>query len=133
MAGDRGLEIQTREGLNELDVGDWTGLGFAAVQLNPSYKTWNQARSLARVPGGESMLEVQARMIAVLEEIRRAHPDGAVAIVSHGDPIKSALLYLLGLSLDAYSRIEVEPGSISTVLVGDWGAKLLRLNEVVRP
>ena len=133
VAGDRGLEIHTLDQLTELDAGDWTGLGFAAMHLNPSYKTWNQARSLARVPGGESMLEVQARMIAALEQVRRDHPEGAVAMVSHGDPIKSALLYLLGLPLDAYGRIEIEPGSISTVVVGDWGAKILRLNEAVYP
>jgi probable phosphoglycerate mutase len=128
-----GLEVRTCDGLNELDAGDWTGLGFEAMQQDPAYEVWNSVRSLGRIPGGESMLEVQSRMIAVLEEIRDAHPDQSVAIVSHGDPIKAALLYLLGLSLDAYQRIEVEPGSVSTVAVGDWGAKLIRLNEAVYP
>ena len=131
--GHAGLEVHTRDGLHELDAGDWTGKTFEQMHEDPAWAVWNDARSLGRIPGGESMLEVQARMIAVLEEIRRAHPDQHVAVVSHGDPIKSALLYLLGLSLDAFQRIEVEPGSISTVVVGDWGAKLIRLNETVYP
>ena len=127
------LQVQTREGLNELEAGDWTGKTFEQMHEDPAWRVWNTARSLGRIPGGECMLEVQLRMIAVLEEIRRAHPDQHVAIVSHGDPIKAAVLYLVGLPLDAYQRIEVEPGSISTVAVGDWGAKLIRLNEVVYP
>ena len=132
-ASREGLEVRTREGLNELDAGDWTGLSFEQMAADPAHRVWNSVRSLGRIPGGESMLEVQLRMIAVLEEIRRAHAEQAVAVVSHGDPIKAALLYLLGLSLDAFQRIEVEPGSVTTVVVGDWGAKLIRLNEAVYP
>ena len=132
-AGHAGLEVRVREGLDELDAGDWTGKTFEQMHADPAWRVWNTVRSLGRIPGGESMLEAQARMIAVLEEIRRDHPDQSVAVVGHGDPIKAALLYLLGLPLDAYQRIEVEPGSISTVVVGDWGAKLIRLNEAVYP
>jgi broad specificity phosphatase PhoE len=51
--------------------------------------------------------------------------------VSHGDPIKALTLYLLGLPLDAYDRIEPEPGSTTVFAVGDWGAKLIRLNETL--
>jgi probable phosphoglycerate mutase len=127
------LEVNTREGLHELDAGDWTGLDFKQMQKDPAHAVWNDHRSLGRIPGGESMLEVQARMIAVLEEIRRNHVDEHVAIVSHGDPIKAALLYLLGLPLDAYQKIEIEPGSVTTLVVGDWGMKLIRLNEAVYP
>jgi probable phosphoglycerate mutase len=72
-------------------------------------------------------------MLRWLEMVRSDHPDQAVVGVSHGDPIKSILLYLLGLPLDAYNRIEVEPASVSTVVVGGvddpWGARLIRLNE----
>lgn len=129
VAGD--LSVQTREGLNEIDAGEWTGRAFDDFMDEPARAQWDQARSLNRVPGGETMLEVQARMVTVLEEVRGLHPDGRVALVSHGDPIKAALLYLLGLSLDAHDRIEVNPGSLSTAVVGDWGAKIFRLNEAV--
>jgi probable phosphoglycerate mutase len=128
-----GLTVLTREDLNEIDVGEWTGKDFGQLRDDPTYHHWNTARSLARAPGGESMLEVQTRMLRWLEMVRSDHPDQAVVAVSHGDPIKSVLLYLLGLPLDAYDRIEVLPASISTVVVGGvadpWGAKLLRLNE----
>jgi hypothetical protein len=45
--------------------------------------------------------------------------------------IKAGLLYHLGLPIDGYQRIEIEPASISTLAIGDWGSKVIRLNEVV--
>ncbi|MBW3560286.1 MAG: histidine phosphatase family protein [Proteobacteria bacterium] len=133
IADPAGVSVQTREDLNEIDVGEWTGRTFEDLADDLTYQHWNSSRGLARCPGGESMLEVQVRMLRWLEMVRSDHPDQTVAAVSHGDPIKSILLYLLGLPLDAYGRIEVEPASISTVVVGGvldpWGAKLIRLNE----
>ena len=133
IADPAGLPVFTREDLNEIDVGEWTGRAFDDILADPIYQHWNSSRSLARCPGGESMLEVQVRMLRWLEMVRSDHPDQAVVAVSHGDPIKSILLYLLGLPLDAYGRLEVEPASVSTVVVGGahdpWGAKLIRLNE----
>ena len=75
------------------------------------------------------MLEVQARAVRVIEQVRAAHPDTGVVLVSHGDVIKAALLYHLGLPIDAYQRIEVGPASLSVLVVGDWGARVLSLNE----
>ncbi|MDP8917223.1 MAG: histidine phosphatase family protein [Pseudomonadota bacterium] len=131
IADPAGLEIRTRPDLNELDAGEWTGKSFDEIGLDPRARLWNDARSLARVPGGESMLEVQFRMVRWLEEARAAHPEATVVAVSHGDPIKALVLYALGASLDFYGRIEPEPGSTCTLEVGDWGAKLIRLNETL--
>ena len=133
VAAPAGLDVQTREGLHELDAGEWTGRAFEAFGADPDWETWNRRRGLARIPGGESMLEVQLRMAGVLDEMRDAHAGQQVALVSHGDPIKTAVLHLLGLSLDAYDRIEIEPGSVTTAVFGAWGAKLIRLNEAVYP
>jgi probable phosphoglycerate mutase len=52
-----------------------------------------------------------------------------VALVSHCDVIRATLLLYLGLPVDAYDRIAVDPASVSTVAIGDWGARVLSLNE----
>jgi len=70
-------------------------------------------------------------MVGAMEQLRGRYSDRSVILVSHSDVIKAALLYHLGLPIDAYARFEVEPASISTLVVGDWGSKILRLNEVV--
>ena len=77
------------------------------------------------------MLEAQSRIVEVIERCRKAHPERAVVLVSHGDVIKAALLYHLGMPMDAYSRFEISPASISTLAVGDWGSRVLRMNEVI--
>ncbi len=77
------------------------------------------------------MLEAQSRIVEVIERCRKAHPERAVVLVSHGDVIKAALLYHLGMPIDAYTRFDVDPASISTLLVSDWGSKVHRLNEVI--
>ena len=128
-----GQGVAVNEGLTEIDFGAWSGRGFGDLDRDPAWAAWNGARAMNRPPGGESMLEAQARIVRAMEVLREAHRDGAVVLVSHSDVIKAALLYHLGLPVDAWPRIEVEPASVSTLVVGAWGAKVVRLNEVVAP
>ncbi|WP_201859660.1 histidine phosphatase family protein [Microvirga soli] len=126
-----GQPLEICEGIAEIDFGAWSGTSFEALAQDPRWSVWNNARSNSRPPYGETMLEAQARIVAVLEKLRSRYPDRSVILVSHSDVIKAALLYHLGLPLDAYGRFDIEPASISTLVVGDWGSKVLRLNEVV--
>ncbi len=124
-----GRPVETAAALDEIDFGVWTGRTFAALADDPQWRLWNAARASARAPGGESMREVQARVVGHLERLAAERPDGRIALVSHGDVIKAAVAYLLGCSLDFILRFEVAPASISTIVVGDWGGKVVGLNE----
>jgi broad specificity phosphatase PhoE len=119
------------EAISEIDFGAWTGMSFEALSRDPRWSAWNSARSVSRAPDGETMLEAQGRIVKAIGELRSRYPGRSVILVSHSDVIKAALLYCLGLPIDAYGRFEIEPASISTLVVGDWGSKVLRLNEVV--
>jgi probable phosphoglycerate mutase len=55
--------------------------------------------------------------------------DQTVAVVSHGDIIKAAVGLALGLPLDFHARFDIGPASLSLLVYGDWGSKLLKLNE----
>ncbi len=125
-----GLEVQVAEALNEIDLGEWSGRSFDSLDRDPLWRSWNSARSVTRPPGGETMLEVQLRVVAHMERVRREYPDAGVVLVSHGDVIKAGLAYYLGLAVDAWSRFDVDPASLSALLVGDWGARLRVMNEV---
>jgi broad specificity phosphatase PhoE len=118
------------EAITEIDIGEWAGKDFVALQQDPHWASWNNARSVTRPPGGETMLEVQARVIEHLERVRGSHPDQGVVLVSHGDVIKACLLYCLGMPIDGYRLFDISPASISTLAIGDWGAKVLSMNEV---
>jgi probable phosphoglycerate mutase len=126
-----GKEVETAEAIVEIEFGSWSGKTFDELANDPAWSAWNSARGVNGPPGGESMLEAQARFIAHLETMRGRHSGSSVVLVSHSDVIKAGLLYHLGLPIDAYQKIEIEPASISTLAVGDWGSKVIRLNEVV--
>jgi len=123
------LDVQVLDALNEIDVGAWSGRTFDDLRDDPLWTRWNTARNVTRPPGGEMMLEAQVRIVGAIEHLRAAHPEQSVALVSHGDVIKAALAYYLGLALDAILRFDISPASVSTLVVGDWGAKILSMNE----
>jgi broad specificity phosphatase PhoE len=123
------VEVVTDAGLNEVDFGRWTGLSTDDVDADPEWRLWNASKSTFRIPGGESILEMQGRMVDAVDRARRAHVGGKVALCSHGDPIKSVIAYHLGAPVDRIDDFDVAPPSVSALVVGDWGAKVLFVNE----
>ena len=115
--------------LAEIDMGAWTGKRFEELHGQSEWRRWNEQRLFTRPPGGETMLEVQTRVIRFIERIQGRHPDQTVCAVSHGDVIKAALAHAMGLSLDYHARLDIDPASLSAIVVGDWGMKVLRTNE----
>lgn len=124
-----GIVVQIAEALDELDFGDWSGRAFAELEADPQWHTWNERRSAAVTPAGESMAQAQARAWQHIEQTADANPDRIVAMVTHCDIIRAVVAHALGLSLDAIHRFDVDPASVSRLVVGEWGAKLLSLNE----
>lgn len=116
---------------DEIDCGDWTGQPLERLRDDPAWRHWNASRSTARAPGGESMQEAQQRIVDHLQQVCAAQAEARVVIVSHADIIRAAILYCLDVSLDLFHRLEVAPASISTMVMGDWGCKLLGMNEQV--
>jgi probable phosphoglycerate mutase len=124
------VHAEVCEAINEIDVGEWSGRSFEELRGDPRWESWNHARSVTRPPRGESMLEVQARIVSHFESMRSHYPEHNVVLVSHADVIKAALLYCLGMPLDGYRLLEISPASVSALAMGDWGTKVLSMNEV---
>jgi probable phosphoglycerate mutase len=121
------LEIEIDEGILEIGFGDWTGKTMAELDQSEHWSRFNTYRSGTRIPSGEHMIEVQTRVVAALDQLR-AQPANCLALFSHGDPIRLALAYYLGVPLDLFTRIEISPGSYSLLRVEDWGAQILCMN-----
>ena len=116
------------EEFTEVDYGEWTGRTFAEMAASPQWRAYNRNRSITRIPGGELMVEMQARMIAGLLALHHELPDGLVAVFSHGDPIRTALAHFAGIDLDHFLRLRIDPGSVSIVALHDSGPQILGLN-----
>jgi broad specificity phosphatase PhoE len=123
------MPVETDPAFDEIDFGRWTGLTFDELREDRMWDRWNRLRGVARCPGGESFTEVHARVARGLEHLAQRHPEQVVAVVTHGDVIKAAVALTLGLPLDCHDRFEIGPVSLTVLLYGDWGTKLLKLNE----
>jgi probable phosphomutase (TIGR03848 family) len=124
-----GLTVEVREDLGEIRYGDWTGRTEAEVNADPLWHRFVSHRSTTRAPAGELMIETQVRVVRELESIRQAHTDGVVAVFSHGDVIRSAILYYAGMPIDFYARIDIAPASVSVIEVDERGPRIVKLNE----
>jgi broad specificity phosphatase PhoE len=132
IAAARGIDrVAVEPDLDEVKFGDrWDGKDFDTLNQDPDWRRWNTIRSFARTPGGERMIDVQGRALGLMEKLMGQHVDAALALISHSEVIKAIVSHVLGLPIDAWSRFEIGPASITTVVAGGWGAKLVTLNEV---
>jgi len=124
------LAVQREPGLIEADVGEWQGRSLRRLALTKKWRTFQQSASRARHPGGESMLETQARVVVALEAICSRHSwRELVACVFHSDPIKLAVAHYIGLPLDHVQRLGCDTASVTLLAVGTTSARLLWLNS----
>ena len=113
-------KVTTDRGLLEVDYGEWTGRPLKDLAREKAWATVQRQPSAASFPGGESLASMGARVAAAVRRIDHdvdaEHGAGAAWVaVSHGDPITAVLADALGLHLDQFQRIVVDPGSISVI------------------
>lgn len=124
------LEPMVEPASAEVDFGAWTGRSFSVLDADPHWHEWNSNRDEAAAPGGESMHEVRGRVVAMLDALCRRHAEERVAVVTHAEIIRTAVLHLLGLPLREFHRIEIDPASVTTLLLWPGGGRLLGLNDI---
>ncbi len=83
-----------------MDFGAWTGAAVDDLAGQPAWERFNQCRSFADVPCGERALDVQARIVRALGDMRVRHPNQTVALVSHADVIRLLVLHIAGARVD---------------------------------
>ena len=124
--------VITEPALDEVDFGTpWTGGRFAEVGERPDWRRWNAERGFARTPGGERMIDLAARMLALMERLAAQYGAARLVLISHAELIRAAVLHVLGLGADAWRRIDIAPASVTTILWGDWDTRLITLNREV--
>lgn len=113
-------KVRREAGVVECDYGRWSGKKLKKLSKDPLWPVVQNHPSAVTFPGGESMLDAAARSIAAcrawaLTGAEQASESAVVVIVSHGDIIKSVLADALGMHLDMFQRLVVEPASLSIV------------------
>lgn len=121
------------DGITECDYGDWQGRTLGDLAKEDLWSVVQTQPSAAVFPGGESLAAMQARAVAAIRRhdavFEAEHGPGAVwAAVSHGDIIKSILADALGMHLDLFQRINVNPASASIVRYGATRPDVVAMN-----
>ncbi|MFE7131678.1 histidine phosphatase family protein [Streptomyces sp. NPDC057638] len=128
------LELVTDERIGECHYGDWSGRKLRELADDPLMETVQNHPSSVTFPGGESMRAMQARAVDAVRDwnarVEAAHGEDAVyAMCSHGDIIKAVIADALGVHLDLFQRIHVEPCSVTAIRYTRTRPFLLRLGD----
>jgi probable phosphomutase (TIGR03848 family) len=128
------VEVQTDERFTECGYGDWTGRPLKDLAKEPLWKAVQAHPSGVTFPGGESMREMQARGVEAVRDWDRVlagqHGDEALWVASsHADVIKAIIADALGMHLDHFQRIVVDPASVSAITYTPTRPFVVRCNE----
>jgi probable phosphomutase (TIGR03848 family) len=134
LVASRELEASVDDRFAEVDYGEWTGRELKKLGKEPLWKVVQAHPSAAVFPGGEGLAAMQARAVAAAREwdAELVAEHGAQVVwlaCSHGDVIKAVLADALGLHLDGFQRIVVEPCSISVISYTETRPFVARLND----
>ena len=126
----RDVALHEDDRIGECRYGDWTGRSLKDLSKDPLWKVVQGHASAVTFPGGESMPAMQARAVdAVREWNARLGEKAVYAVVSHGDVIKAVLADALGMHLDHFQRIVIDPASVSVVHYTTSRPFVLRVND----
>jgi probable phosphomutase (TIGR03848 family) len=116
----------------EVAYGDWTGKPIKRLAKEPLWRVVQAHPSAVRFPGpdGESLPGVQERAVAAIRDWNeRLGPKGVYLVCSHGDVIKSIIADSLGMHLDMFQRIQVDPCSLSVIRYTPLRPFVMRMND----
>jgi len=132
LAGRDGLELQVEDRLGECRYGDWTGRPIKELVKDPLWKVVQSHPSAVVFPGpeGEALAHTQARAVqAVREWNSRLGPDATWLACSHGDVIKAVVADAMGLHLDQFQRIVIDPCSVTVIRYTELRPFVVRVND----
>jgi probable phosphomutase (TIGR03848 family) len=125
-------EVTVDDRLIEVGYGDWTGQSLRKLSRDPLWRVVQTHPSAVTFPGpgGETLPDIQRRaMAAVRDWNAKLGPEAVYLICSHADVIKAILADSLGLHLDLYQRIQVDPCSLSVIRYTPLRPFVERMND----
>ena len=128
----REQQLQVDDRLGECRYGDWTGRPLKELAKDPLWKVVQAHPSAVVFPGpeGEALRDTQARAVgAVRDWNARLGPDATWLACSHGDVIKAVVADAMGLHLDQFQRIAIDPCSVTVIRYTELRPFVVRVND----
>lgn len=128
LAAARTMPVVEHPGLLEVDYGDWRGANLKELSKLPEWQMVQHFPSTFRFPNGETLREVQSRVVAAIEELHRQHPNQVIALFSHGDIIRTAVAHYIGAPLDLFQRVAISTAALSVIAFHNQRPLVLQVN-----
>lgn len=129
---EKAIKPVIESGINECNYGDWSNKKLSVLRKKPLWKTVQEKPSLVQFPNGEKMEEMLLRTKStILETASKLKPIENLLVVSHGDPIRTFVADCLGIHLDNFQRITIDPCSISIIKVENNSVQVVSINNRV--
>lgn len=122
------LPVTVDSGVLEVDYGEWQAGHLKELSKLPEWQLVQHYPSTFRFPKGETLREVQGRAVSAIERIRDTHPNGVIAVFSHGDVIRTTIAHYLGTPIDLFQRVIISTASISTIVFFNQVPAVLGVN-----
>lgn len=122
LAEPHNLRPRTRQGIVEVDYGDWTGRSLKSLYRLRAWRTLMADPAGFRFPAGESLDDVRKRSMRSIQLLASRHKNDTVMAVSHGDVIRSVVAHSITNSVETIHRLYVAPLGITVVTVGEDGS-----------
>ena len=124
------LPVGIEPSLKEIDVGELEGMSIAGVgKLSELLVSYKQGDELPRLPGGESVAEVQQRVWSTIQRLVDKHREGVLVVVSHYFSVLTAICSVLNLPLSEINRLRINPSSISVITFDGQTPRLTLFND----
>jgi len=121
--------VITDHAVNEVDYGLWSGKKLISLSRKREWKTVQESPSRMYFPNGEGIAAMQSRAMATVHDLAKLPSNKVAMIISHGDVIKSILASALGMHLDEFQRIIVDPASVSIIEYSSVKPRVLLIND----
>jgi len=131
IASQHHLTVGVANELKEIEVGELEGLSLSTLNTTFSQflTQWWEGGGSQRLPGGESLVELQKRSWMVIERLLTENKDGTIVVVSHYFVILAIIFKALDLPLDYFTKFKVDPGGVSILEFENYGTRLVAFND----
>lgn len=121
--------IVTEVDLSEVDYGTWSGKSLASLRRKSLWKIVAEHPSQMVFPEGEGLLAMQERALRSFYRLNEVKGKKPRLLVSHGDVIKSIVAHCLGMHLDQFQKLIIEPASLTIIDTDEGVSRLVRFND----
>ncbi len=122
-------KYRIEDNLNEVDYGLWSGRKLSRLSKEPLWKIIQSTPSKVQFPQGEKIKGAQKRAIKSVHEAHANKKSGTFLFVSHGDIIKATVASLIGLPLDSFQNLIINPASLTVLDFDGRSGRLLAFND----